>query len=1197
MSFKGKITAVLRNASTLEVEASQEVSNIITESFFDKIIATGTITDLKLVINGKKMASSRWTTSFPTTASGNFSFTPDLNITSVPSVQFFPKTQTSPAFLQFSGRYNPPATDRTIRTILLAEARPGSNGWGYNIVYLPDDNQAMAYASLNSDCIQTSSQVLDMYYRIFFPEDPDSLTNFTGLSDLISSFGLSLSARSIYPTPLVSVLKPGDEDKILVSSIAHRWNNTGTIRLDCAASDIGTLKSTSLLNWNSSFADTPGTIYSGFISGGQYAGHRYKDSYNDYYLLKATDYYIETPVVLEINNLISTKKVQNLIGHGSSNKPPTTTPWLDVDNLPNGAGRIILNETWNNRNTPTSPELYSKTLLPKWNKITIKDSGGIGSGGSYNYTTCNFFGHSRVDLSDTYGRSSYLTSSAYTFHSLPSLCGSAAVINPTIGSWKWLALDAGKTLIEDITKTYLDTEQISACTKYDETSFVIVKKNFIMLYSVGGGDYWKFKGPFTNIHQVAVVGDIIYIACRNTGLYKVNPKLSLEVTSLSSPSAGVDLAKCYGVAKGYNNSLWAIGENGLFSLINGVWDKYSENTTPAFLLAGVSDNNWSNIAYLKVDEYSPAYQMHLVRKLDATIDANYFGIWWSLSTPAQNSFQDITILSMGRPRVNRTHFGGQDGLWAIANEAKHKVMSFNATAPKAVISGAAIDNGKLNDIYTSIFFAYNKAGQIRLMSMHESSYLNGNGNWRLTSKKISMVTPDGIIEESGDTALLFAKGNSVPYDFSGFGTRDSTTRFVDGGYGYSDSAATIILDKGVMVSLWCGTEYGTSYVDGGNSTMDNFIVGISNYGTGFTIDGGPLAYLAENSYGWNGTEWVNGLNTPKPLHSDFQNLLEGVTVKFENAASGASFVSSNYYKFGLCEGILKDNATRHNLNIRYTPRKKIKSSNELSSYLVPSLTQLQTGVVGLNAQRSAEGSYVDSLGRFIFPIEAGYQIGYCDKQVTGNFKVNYDSQYLKSIVEARTWCTFGVARMTDGPSVVGFHLSAGILYIFDGVSYVAITSDFTNLDTLSIQRVGDSINLLRNNVLLRTVLPVTSKILTCNSRLELVALANSGAAVPLSIPNRQCPSASIETNGSDRAVFIGSEINKTGYYGDRFFGIDSFSANNIVKLNGVSATIKYDGTVPLAGEVSIDAASGILYFNAADENKVISSTIDYYKSE
>jgi hypothetical protein len=1200
MLLKGQIQAILRDALTGEIAEDQTVDNIVTEHFYYHIRDTFSVEGMGICINSKAMTPSRWNQHVPGNFNGGFALNPDTNIPSIGApLQFFSAAGSTPAYLQFSGRYNPPSADRTLKTVLLLGGNHDQGTLNYP-AGIPACT-TYAYAPLATPCTQTTTQVLDVYYRIFFPLDASTNMSPALVTELFSRYLATnnlfgMSYHTVYPTPIASI-KPGDELLSAVAQVAHSFSYAQAFYDPNTTTPNDDTYGTRRLARDAAFAEAPGTIYAAIVTGGADQGYNIVNS-------SGTDQAL--PVAF--NNFVGTPKIQNLIGHGTTAKANNASPWLDVDNLPAGTGVVQLGGTWNNRSVPSSPGLYAPAKLPRWDSINIVTSGQESDGSAaYNYTSMPFFG-SYVSFSGTnpYG---------YSFMTLPNLCATAPVSPANPGYWQHQTWDAGQTIVEAITQDKFDVQQLSSSMRYDDNSFVLVKRDKVILYNIGSGEYWKFNAAYTNISQIAVVAGLIYIGCRDTGLWVIDPANSLNVVHVASPS-GLDLSVVYGVHEGYSNSVVVVGANGIGILTAGTWTVYNSTSTPAFSATGVSDGNYSNVAFLKVDTLSPMFQMLLVRTYNATVNPTSIGVWWSTATAALDGFVENAAQTyyngyeavglLGRPRVNRTHIGGHDGLWAMSNGQQY-VMAFGAS-PNLVDptgpSGGLIGSSQSSDTLASVYFVKNSAGQTRLLTQHEQVGADASWNYHGYTRslcKLSDVT--GNITESSQSELWCNAQGLTP-----FGTYGARARASAAAVGYADGtqvcASSFLLSHGVMVTLWVGTENGP-YDYGQPGYVDNLLVCVSNYALDGSLSGGALAYLAKTTYGWNSTTnaWDATITTPKPVHSAPGPLFDGVTVTFTDGSAGQSFSTPNYYKFGLCEGILKDNATQYHMGATYYFRRTFKNTTLLTAATVPAVAALPTGAITLTADptKFTTGATVDSNGHIVFPGEAGLQYGFGDKQVSGDFQIDYDCTDLTA-PETTSNVAFGVGKKAlSGTPQFGFIIYAGILYGWSGTN---VNTNAPNLNVplstvteMAVRRLGGVLQLLVNGAAVFTDTPSVSGIRAGDQRLETVFSLWGNCDPSVMIPNNRLPLASISVNGSDGAVFVGDGVS-LGAAAPRFFAVDTdVPGLQQVTIGGVAAVVKGDGTAPAQGECAIDGYSGALYFNALDVGAAITALISYQQTE
>lgn len=1139
--IKGEIHYVLRDATTEETVAEHKQENIVTEYMYDMIRNDQRIEN-GLAITTASMEPCRWNRYMPYNVNGVITRYPDAKIPSTTSqVEFFAANGSTPAFIQWSGRFNPPTvgTSREIRSIALC--------WNlYSQSRLDDPAYAPSYpptafSKLSSPCTQTDTQVMDVYYRVFFPTDSNSqmpswlqasiLDRYRGSSWSGSSGSHQYGFHRMYPFPIPNV-KPGDEDLFPVSSKAHHKSPYNRLWVD--ANTVGSIQRRAMV-YTPDFNNAVGWVISS-VSSGQHLPQAYC-------------------------NYTNFPKIQNLIGHGTAALSGTSTPFLDVDNLPNGTGKIQLGGDWNNRETPSTPGLYYKVQLPEWNSIDIMTSGAVGVS-QYKYATQKFFGfHTTQDGIKTY----------YPYVMLPSLSSHRT------------GYDAHKSLLGDI-ETEFNVRQISSCAAYDETSLIMVKLKEILLYSIGAGEYWRFKSTFQEIHQVAVLNKKIYVACRATGLYVIDPVNSSEVTKIVPPE-GIDFSACHGVARGYNNSIWAVAANGLVHFDGTNWTKYDATSSHPFVMAGISDGNWVNVDYLVVDEASPTYEMLLIRRPNAPVDTNKLGVWWSTATAATNT-ADAIVSGFGRPRINRRHSGALKGMWAFLMGNNLRVCAFGAntwTLAGTSTMGTSYASYKSGHIHHSVVMVETPSGQPRAMVQWENrqtgySSIDSNRNY---ATNLKLVDVTGTVTDSIESSLAMHY-----YDMTDLVSSAPARTSVDG---YQDQSACFILDKGVMAYVYY-------HVGDGSSNLEGVAVSISNYGHTLELSGGPLAWLGKRTYGWDGSNWVEGHAAAKPTHTSEELLLDGVTVKFTDGASGTSFVTPNYYKFGLVEGLLKDNATRARLSNTFYYR-GVRKDTMLTSNVVPAPSGHGTGQLGVDVARSSGGAFVNGIGEIVLPGDNARQAAVSDKQLSGDFLIDFDVTNVNTAATKRA-AVFGVGRINQGGRIqYGFVFSSNELYVLDNntTSRLRTATEVPLITSMQMRRVGTTLQLLVNGVTVHT--SGNAQINAGHKRLDFIWNTWDHSNPQWLLGGTNCPKTTVVSNGTDNAVFFGDPNAKTGAFHPRFYSIDMETPGaTTVEIDGVPAVIKVDGTEPSPGEVLIDTRMGCMYFNVADQGKTLTAKYTYLQS-
>ena len=361
--------------------------------------------------------------------------------------------------------------------------------------------------------------------------------------------------------------------------------------------------------------------------------------------------------------------------------------------------------------------------------------------------------------------------------------------------------------------------------------------------------------------------------------------------------------------------------------------------------------------------------------------------------------------------------------------------------------------------------------------------------------------------------------------------------------------------------------------------------------------GGPLAYMCRDTYGWDGSAWVLDHAGSKPTHSTAQTLLDGVSIAFTDGTTGTSFVSGNHYKFGLCRGLLKDNATRCKYTIPEILVKSLSGVVPLTSSTVPALATLPTGTVGIHAVHKSRNAFVNGSNQVVFPGNTDGQFAAGDKQVTGDFHLTVScADIANTLIRNRTIVGIG-KRHKGGVPIVGIVfdsattavISVNTVAPFDTATGKSTPYSFSGLNSssvLGIKRVGSTITITLNGANVHTV-DTSGAIAASDKRLDVMFATHYWSiGNNFRTANSTCPVVTIETNGSDNAVMFGNEIAGTEAFDIRCKGV-VFEIGAKAKLDGVDAVVKFNSTDPVPGEIAIDAETLTAVFNPADVGKPI----------
>jgi hypothetical protein len=1191
---KCEIEILVRNAETLEIEDTRKLTNIVVDAAFWGILGgnfelpgVGGVSNAgysfpsTIVATTVAMSPSRCCSFIPTGTSG-VTDTTQVGINNIPNVTnptYFAAAGENAQFVEWSTRLGVPAVDLEINTIMLTNL-PQNSGSQNSINNGSNANSfAFGYAKLSSPCAQTTNQILDIYYRIQFPQQ-DNVSDYAysyvakvlgGLINQGQPFNQLYTQAYATALPL-PVIKEADIPDITMSPNFFYDQISTTLNNYVNALPFFKQK------YTQAFSTGQNT---GLMIGAVTHSNGYKN------LLTATSPYV-------------TSAIQNVFGHTVA----TTLPFLDIDALPTGTGHFVPSGNWVNKNLPIVSGQYYSGSFPKMINVKIVGGGNTGAA-TYTYTKRPFLGYNQWMTENN------VSNCSQNFVSVIPLSASIAanggnvsplgVANPVSG------------LLGDTTQ--IGTQHLTSIIPYDDVSVIVPSANRILLYNLAASDYWIYTAAFTDINQVAVSNGLIYVSCGVTGLWKIDP-LHGTVTSLATPSAGIDLSATNGVAAGHGNTLWVVGNNGIASFDgNATWNLYNAESTPAFNMTGISDNNWSNVGYLKANASNTSGELLLVYK---PIPANngLLGCWWSLAgTTTQTGLDQATTGNWGQPRINRSHLNcsPNDGVWVVFYNNSFYALPFGTTQSNLVVAGSTIFNSdpignSLSPTYASVNFVLGAAGGDRLLAISDvpgglsNGQAGGYGN-------IFVVKLDGtgvdlsLTSASNPPPALLLPEQNIAQEFN------VTTSSEYAGYGYQDQCITVNLGGGVLFSI---TAAGFFHGFGFNSSNGSAIYS-ALYIYPFDISvrgGGPLAYLGKTTYGWNGSAWVAGSTTPKTTHADAEVLDEGISIAFVDGESGTSFVSTEFYNFCLCDGQLQDNATSFTLEDNFYFKKAYINATTVSASSIPAVTAGATGAVGISIKSNSTDTEQDESDNIIFLDQNGLQFSVGDIDLVGDFNVTFafdpENANMTNIQFGIGYAAFGIPLYSF---IVGSDNNLHIQY--PNSSYVYANSNQFSSQNLGAASAVSSLAITRTSGVVGFVVNGSPVSLTQDrlsigvaySRFNLIStpafFGNGNTNASKLLANRTCPAATIVSNGSDNAIIAGNAEAETGYYNPLFCAIDTDARNGIsVLIAGVPATsIHVDGTVPGPGEVSVDPFMGTFVFNTGDQGKSFFAIYTYLTHE
>lgn len=519
------------------------------------------------------------------------------------SGEFWPQYKIEPennrSILTYKRRFQPPASgsgSRTINTIAL---------------YSPSTNAYMAALKLQTPCIQSELEILDVFYKIYIYYDAASLT----------------PSPNSYTTGIIA------------NGIINRWfyNSGANVYAEGTSSLITTFAS----SWSDALGLIPTNMDLEKIPGATYIRDTYTDSY-----------YWQYPSTTTFTNT-------NNISQGTTMKSLTmaTTAWIGtlvnkmavmrwdygVDAsyyVPYSAVPVLPSS-----NTNYVQSVYLKNAASKTYNFAYLDPSSIGSstatlaldssgwtqkfrpslmridittGGSI--STAKY----KVSVRNAFGFASNLFSTEYNlpFNNVLRKYGSRAAVTPyTNNNWN-------NSTLGDCVSAINQFEVVSSGKNAAGTAMGI---SIINPYTNDFINYDNTTTPALNSNAIQLVKNApdgsILIATTDAGLLRLSVDRT-TITKFTTIGAGVNADTCYCFDVKHNGDIWAMFEGGLakFTFATSTWAIYNSSSTPAFTPSEYNPT-WSNTLAIYCRKDSAADELALIRQNAANLT------WWSPANP------------------------------------------------------------------------------------------------------------------------------------------------------------------------------------------------------------------------------------------------------------------------------------------------------------------------------------------------------------------------------------------------------------------------------------------------------------------------------------------------------------------------------------------------------------------------------------
>jgi hypothetical protein len=567
--------------------------------------------------------------------------------------------------------------------------------------------------------------------------------------------------------------------------------------------------------------------------------------------------------------------LQNVFGHNDS----ATVPFYNPLTAQNSLGNLTLNaDNW------TDEDMFGQFL-----KIDIKTNGLVGVG-EYNFRRQHFFGFD----GNSYSPKSVImpTSSAYNGHVAGfKIARDLRTEHPNYppeyeygmadpweykGGWNVLFLWIDELCVIDV-RTGLAVYPAFNNERLFNTETVA-----------------RFLPTYIKQHYVCT-GDDILIACKDTGLYIIDP-VADTLLVVDSTTPGLEgTTGCHACCEGFNGRIY-----GFFGHTTAPTIYYSDNNGDNWTSTGMFDSEWTA-------------NMDLVWGIQADVNASdgHLAIIHSWDNPTDNytdsgfSWYNVSTNTLTK---NAKNLGRITDFKGIISSLRHKI------SPWTFYFSQLITCSPNQSKWCSTKEDNYQGRPIFYTSFEGSSTTPISGY--LDNDKVRI---QWIVDKNGNDAILYLPANGNNNNGS-FGSGEvivvsdgDTAETYYTALNYGDQVGSLYLQDGV----WLGYSLdhratlsnASEYLDG-EYVHQAYLYPIISPDRSIAEDtSNTYAAMSYPAYGWNGTEWEKGNPGLKTIHADVQELFHGVTVSFDDNGGADQFFASDHYTTEIFDGIVMDGST------------------------------------------------------------------------------------------------------------------------------------------------------------------------------------------------------------------------------------------------------------------------------------------------
>lgn len=1094
-------------------------------------------------------------------------------------------TGTTP-YIKFEQKFSAPAADRTIYTIGLTRD-------GDDTTDIPAATKRMpvqAYVRLVSPCTQTTLDQLTIIYRLQFPYVAGGATSNLHGRTFAARHVLGGGSRGQTYPGLVTTGHPSCVNVSPFSKhITYAQNKlSGTRlhgRLRAFENAYSTTRSfspnTSLRKRVLTTAVASTSEMTGHIFGSAYYFDHH--GYNTGNELQNLGYF--SSKIRRVGGSYDSP-IQSIFSHKAS----ATTPFYVGSDVAVGTGTIQLNGTnWTN---------------PDWNKmfrIDITGSGIVGAA-TYQLKVRNVFGFANNTYVDQWPFVPYLVNSSDTN---VAHCGGVNWVYGTSPHFQWAGVGTlpyngdGKTIIG-----------------YDTT--------WVGRLDLSDGDMEVWRSSSTPALGVTSVGQVevastgeIWVSCRNTGLYKISAD-GLTITKYDNTTTGLTgltSAQCYGVSEGASGKIWAVFNGGLCVTTDGgtTWTVYNAASSPTFN-HGSFGTGTTVVQWIQCDKNSAEDRCAIGYDTTPADTSSIINVaWWRASgAPAGMQAAEVSQIHNETETTYPGKFEKQpietfqkikcasSGLWGTVAHANNggnsnKPCWFNFGASSPSVTNAIASFTHRNMRATTIFVK-DSAGADAIL-------------WR-NDQDFSSTTYYGIAKQGGTVVNSQAMDNTFSTTYLPAGSYTGA-----GGGRLPESLAPIkaYLGKGVILGFTEVDGYPTfpSQYRGFNVTC------LSGH---YPTTPLPTEFRKElwTEYGWDGSNWVKDHAGSKTTHLGYEDLVDGVQIKFDDLSGSQTFNATDYFTVGIVDGMWADGSITfsHQACVHYAPT---VTTTDLQTNTIPGTTT----TIGIG--RSINGStltMVDATNMTVNISDGSVNSTGAGTPSTFTAKIRSSN-----LITGNGSMFFSLSSSnSQGVKTVG--LSSG--NIGQPLNEATIDYGFF-IDTSSASDVNDSVWIRENGVnvfkvsgagstfdsdvtsrfkrganeddmtfgIIRTGTTITYRYKDTDVYTSTVpSTTDLHIDIATSYPTQKVAWISLNCSYDTYGVYMGNSGTLTGRYDPDFYTIDTDRHTGLsIKIDGVEAARLSNGdwsSTVNAGQVSL-FTGGFIRTSPADAGKTITANYTYIK--